>query len=79
MRLENYGQLEKIAGDAIMAYWQGNDAKRWWSISLSGVLHCSKIENLRWLAATKSGLLKNHPLNAHMALATGCSFWEPEA
>lgn len=70
----NYGQLEKIAGDAIMAYWQGAEPKN--GGSLSACQACFTALKLRGLT-TKLGAdpsawpFQNHPLMIDIALATG--------
>lgn len=70
----NYGQLEKIAGDAIMAYWQGAEPKG--GGSLSACQACFTALKLRKIT-TKLGNDRSawpfeyHPLQLDMALATG--------
>lgn len=70
----NYGQLEKIAGDAIMAYWQGAEPKN--GGSLSACQACFTALKLRGLT-TRLGAdpsawpFQNHPLMIDIALATG--------
>jgi class 3 adenylate cyclase len=71
---KNYGQLEKIAGDAIMAYWHGDDSKAGASLQafqachtallLKGVAHAIAADPTHWP-------FKDHPLFLDMALATG--------
>lgn len=71
---KNYGQLEKIAGDAIMAYWQGNDAKTGGSLSACQACYTAlKLRSLtQRLAADKSVWpFNHHPLMLDVALATG--------
>ncbi|HEY9787666.1 MAG TPA: adenylate/guanylate cyclase domain-containing protein [Candidatus Obscuribacterales bacterium] len=70
----NYGQLEKIAGDAIMAYWSGDDSKE--GAGLQAYQACYTALEMRTLAQ-KLGKDRNywpfqgHPLVIDMALATG--------
>ncbi|MDP3507307.1 MAG: adenylate/guanylate cyclase domain-containing protein [Candidatus Melainabacteria bacterium] len=71
---KNYGQLEKIAGDAIMAYWQGNDAKSGGGLSACQACFTAlklKILTLKLAADKKVWPFENHPLMLDMALATG--------
>lgn len=70
----NYGMLEKIAGDAIMAYWQLDDSKE--ASSLQAYQACRTALNLqsitRRLANDKSYWpFESHPLALDVALATG--------
>jgi class 3 adenylate cyclase len=70
----NYGQLEKIAGDAIMAYWQGSDAKT--GGGLSACQACYTALKLKTLTNRLAGdrsvwPFLYHPLMIDMALATG--------
>jgi len=72
----NFGQLEKIAGDAIMAYWQGQGADPKSAGSVSACQACYTALKLRGLTA-KLGADQTcwpfpyHPLMLDMALATG--------
>jgi class 3 adenylate cyclase len=71
---KNYGQLEKIAGDALMAYWHGDDSKA--GQGLQAYQACYTALRLKELA---NELARNHeywpfeghPLKVDMALATG--------
>ncbi|MBX9939630.1 MAG: adenylate/guanylate cyclase domain-containing protein [Candidatus Obscuribacterales bacterium] len=72
----NFGQLEKIAGDAIMAYWQGQGADPKSAGSVSACQACFTALKLRTLT-TRMGQDQScwpfpyHPLMLDMALATG--------
>jgi class 3 adenylate cyclase len=71
---KNYGHLEKIAGDAIMAYWHGDDSTS--GASLQAYQACHTALQLKEITA-KLALDANiwpfpgHPLILDMALATG--------
>ncbi|MBU6451479.1 MAG: adenylate/guanylate cyclase domain-containing protein [Cyanobacteria bacterium REEB67] len=70
----NYGLLEKIAGDAIMAYWQGSDAKTGGGLSACQACYTAlKLKTLtNHLAGDRSVWpFLHHPLMIDMALATG--------
>lgn len=72
---KNYGQLEKIAGDAIMAYWHGTDSSPK-GASVPACQACHTALQLRQLsirlAQDKSiWPFDHHPLMLDMALATG--------
>ncbi len=69
-----YGQLEKIAGDAIMAYWSGDDSKRRRGFAgLSSMSYCAADahNNLRLAKDPNFWPFKKHPLTVDIALATG--------
>jgi len=71
---KNYGQLEKIAGDAIMAYWHGDDSKT--GAGLQAFQACQTALKLKFLAGeyaanTQYWPFQEHPLKVDMALATG--------
>jgi len=71
---KNYGQLEKIAGDALMAYWHGDDSKS--GQRLQAYQACYSALLLKDLAiafATDNEYwpFPEHPLKLDMALATG--------
>jgi class 3 adenylate cyclase len=68
----NYGQLEKIAGDAIMAYWPGDDSKS----GVQAYQACLTALRLKALASRLANSqehwpFQNYPLMLDMALATG--------
>jgi adenylate cyclase len=70
----NSGQLEKIAGDAIMAYWSGDDSDS--SAILQANQACRAALELKELAERLADNKKiwpfvSHPLKVDMALATG--------
>jgi class 3 adenylate cyclase len=68
---KNYGQLEKIVGDAIMAYWNGDDSH---GASMQAYQACSTALQIRELAthyASGSWPFPDHPMVLDMALATG--------
>ncbi|MBS1956791.1 MAG: adenylate/guanylate cyclase domain-containing protein [Cyanobacteria bacterium SZAS-4] len=70
----NYGQLEKIVGDAIMAYWHGDDSKT--GASLQAFQACKTALQLKIISKdlAKNPELwpfKDHPMMLDMALATG--------
>ena len=70
----NYGLLEKIAGDAIMAYWQGSDAKTGGGLSACQACYTAlKLKTLTQRLANDKGVwpFPHHPLMIDMALATG--------
>ena len=70
----NYGLLEKIAGDAIMAYWQGADAKTGGGLNANQACYTAlKLRDLTNKLARDQSVwpFKNHPLMIDMALATG--------
>jgi len=69
---KNYGQLEKIVGDAIMAYWHGDDSKS--GASMQAFQACKTALQLKALAKEYAQLhwpFKDHPMILDMALATG--------
>jgi class 3 adenylate cyclase len=69
---KNYGQLEKIVGDAIMAYWKGDDSKS--GATMQAFQACKTALRLKTLAkdyAKKEWPFKDHPMILDMALATG--------
>ncbi|HEY9775307.1 MAG TPA: adenylate/guanylate cyclase domain-containing protein [Planktothrix sp.] len=71
---KNYGQLEKIAGDALMAYWHGDDSRA--GQSLQAYQACYSSLRLQTLAAdlahnSEYWPFEDHPLKVDMALATG--------
>jgi adenylate cyclase len=71
---KQYGQVEKIAGDAIMAYWQGDDSFS--GASMQAFQACKTALELRDIIKklakdTKLWPFKEHPLLLDMALATG--------
>jgi class 3 adenylate cyclase len=70
----HYGQLEKIAGDAIMAYWSGDDSKE--GAALQAYQACLTALQMQTITArlandTNFWPFKNHPLVLDIALATG--------
>lgn len=71
---KNYGQLEKIAGDAIMAYWHGDDSKA--GSSMQAYQACQTALQMKTISS-QLGNDKNlwpfqdHPMMLDMALATG--------
>lgn len=70
----NYGQLEKIAGDAIMAYWTGDDSRE--GAGMHAYQACITALQLKKLADKLSfnseyWPFRNFPLRLDMALATG--------
>lgn len=71
---KNFGQLEKIAGDAIMAYWTGDEASS--GGNMQAFQACKTALELRELAEQlardeANWPFKGHPLKVDMALATG--------
>jgi class 3 adenylate cyclase len=71
---KQYGQVEKIAGDAIMAYWQGDDSFS--GASMQAFQACKTALDLRDIIKklakdTRLWPFKDHPLLLDMALATG--------
>ncbi|HEY9682069.1 MAG TPA: adenylate/guanylate cyclase domain-containing protein [Oculatellaceae cyanobacterium] len=69
---KNFGNLEKIAGDAIMAYWTGDDG----GVNMQAYQACKTALELRaiaeHMAEDKSVWpFEEHPLKVDMALATG--------
>jgi class 3 adenylate cyclase len=71
---KNFGQLEKIAGDAIMAYWHSGETQS--DVSVSAYQACLTAlllkESTQRLAKEKDFWpFQNHPLLLDMALATG--------
>jgi len=71
---KNFGNLEKIAGDAIMAYWAGDDSRT--GANLQAYQACHTALQLRRLAQELSQNQEYwpfvyHPLYLDMALATG--------
>ncbi len=70
----NSGHLEKVAGDAIMAYWHGDNTRN--GISLQAYRACTTALHLRELS-TNLGEDKslwpfpNHPFMLDLSLATG--------
>jgi class 3 adenylate cyclase len=71
---KNYGQLEKIAGDALMAYWQGDDSKS--GQRLQAEQACFSALRLQAMAIELAQNpqywpFDNHPLKVDLALATG--------
>src|SRR5579883_1846488 len=72
---KNYGQLEKIAGDAIMAYWAAGDNTQE-GARLPAFQACHTALRLRELIVKlgkdkKYWPFEGHPLNLDIALATG--------
>jgi len=70
----NYGQLEKIAGDAIMAYWQGAEPKGGGSLSACQACFTSlKLRGLTHRLGNDRTIwpFVDYPLMLDMALATG--------
>jgi len=70
-----HGQVEKVAGDAIMAYWQGSDTPQG-AHNMCAYQACYTALQLRDLihkiAASADGWpFPNHPLQVDVALATG--------
>lgn len=70
----HYGQLEKIAGDALMAYWHGDDSKA--GQRLQAYQACFSALRLKTLAEDiavnqQYWPFPGHPLKIDMALATG--------
>lgn len=71
---KHYGQLEKIAGDAIMAYWSGDDSKE--GAALQAYQACLTALSMRQVTQRLSKEpnfwpFKGHPLVVDIALATG--------
>lgn len=71
---DHYGQLEKIAGDALMAYWHGDDSKA--GQRLQAYQACFSALRLKTLAEEiapdeQFWPFPGHPLKIDMALATG--------
>jgi class 3 adenylate cyclase len=72
---KQHGQVEKVAGDAIMAYWQSGDGPQ--SNSNAYALHaCKSALHMRQLvkdiaARKESWPFPDYPLQVDMALATG--------
>lgn len=71
---KNYGQLEKIAGDALMAYWAGDDSKM--GQSMQAFQACKTALELKSIVSQLAGNRQiwpfpDHPLLFDMALATG--------
>ncbi len=72
--VKNYGQLEKIMGDAIMAYWSGDDSKE--GVKLQAFQACYSALQLRDVVAKlakdpSAWPFTHHPLLLDIALATG--------
>lgn len=70
----NYGQLEKIAGDAIMAYWAGDSTKEGSKVpAYQACMTALQIrEKTHALAKDKAYWpFDDHPLHLDIALATG--------
>lgn len=70
----NYGQLEKIAGDAIMAYWSGDDSKE--GAGLQAYQACYTALQMRSMTERlgrdrQYWPFPQHPLVIDVALATG--------
>lgn len=69
------GQLEKIAGDAVMAYWQGEENSQAPSHGLCAFQGCASAlkikEALPTLARPEEWPFPDHPLQVDIALATG--------
>lgn len=71
---KNYGMLEKIAGDALMAYWHGDDSKSGQSLQAFQACQTAlKMKNVAEQLAHKKDVwpFPEHPLKVDMALATG--------
>jgi class 3 adenylate cyclase len=71
---KNCGQLEKIAGDAIMAYWTGDDSSS--GATMQAFQACKTALELKGVAERLAAdrtvwPFKEHPLKVDMALATG--------
>jgi class 3 adenylate cyclase len=71
---KNYGQLEKIAGDAIMAYWAGDNSSE--GARIPAYQACHTALKLRELIGklgkdTRMWPFEDYPLNLDIALATG--------
>lgn len=70
----NKGQLEKIAGDALMAYWQGDDSRAGQIAQAEQACHSAlqvKEVATRLAKDPKFWPFENHPLKVDLALATG--------
>ena len=70
----NYGQLEKIAGDALMAYWHGDDSKS--GQGLQAYQACYSALRLKEVSEQLANRhdywpFPEHPLKLDIALATG--------
>lgn len=73
---KNHGQLEKIAGDAIMAYWTNKERANTEQAGVHACHACAAALKLQALVKTLAADRKywpfaNHPLKLDMALATG--------
>jgi adenylate cyclase len=71
---KNYGHLEKIAGDAIMAYWHGDNSRA--GTSMQAYQACLTALQLKEITAKLAKdenywPFPNHPLMMDLALATG--------
>jgi class 3 adenylate cyclase len=71
---KNYGQLEKIAGDALMAYWHGDDSKA--GQGLQAYQACYSALRLKDVSVDLANRKEywpfpEHPLKVDIALATG--------
>jgi class 3 adenylate cyclase len=72
--LKHYGQLEKIAGDALMAYWHGDDSKA--GQRLQAYQACYSALELKEIATNLAQDKElwpypDYPLKLDLALATG--------
>jgi class 3 adenylate cyclase len=71
---KNYGQLEKIAGDAIMAYWSGDSSSEGTRLPAFQACHTAlRLRELTYRLAVDDNFwpFPDHPLNIDIALATG--------
>lgn len=71
---KNYGQLEKIAGDAIMAYWAGDSSKEGSKLpAYQACITALKLKELTQALAHDKAYwpFDDHPLFLDVALATG--------
>jgi class 3 adenylate cyclase len=70
---KNYGQVEKIAGDAIMAYWHGDDSIS--GATMQAYQACKTAIDLqaivRKMANARNWPFPQHPLLCDLAMATG--------
>ncbi len=71
---KNYGQLEKIAGDAIMAYWAGDSSKEGSKLpAYQACITAMRLHELTQTLAKDKAFwpFDDHPLFLDVALATG--------
>ena len=71
---KNYGQLEKIMGDAIMAYWAGDSSKEGSKLPAYQACMTAQIIQERTIELARDKAywpFDDHPLHIDLALATG--------